>query len=279
MHDSVFRPAAWCGSPVTRRAFGRWLCTGSLLVALGFGPPVAAARRRLPPAAGGAVTGHSPWRELGDTPAATFRAEFDRLGSPMRREADAIRDELAGFSRLYLAMAFMETKYATYQEIIPPSYHNALAVKAGDGSGAWDRYPSFQDGARTWVRRLADPRGPYAGADTLRDLIAIYAPRFDNNKVTRYVATVVDQIGRFPLEPEPEPEPDRKPRPERDPDPAPRRPAAAASVRAADAGDGRPAKKPRSRGEKIARRNRLRLAEQRPAAAEAGDRLPVEDDA
>jgi len=190
-------------TPATRRGALRLLAAtaaGGALAggALAGGEPAAARRRRRE--AGDPVTPSSRWRELGDTPASTFRREFARLGSPMEREAEAIRAELDGFSRLYLAMSFHETKHATYQEIIPASRHNALAVKQTDGSGRWDRYPSFRVGARDWVRRLTDPDGPYAEADTLRDLIEIYAPRFEN-KVRRYLITLVEQIERFPLEP------------------------------------------------------------------------------
>lgn len=123
------------------------------------------------------------------------------MGSPMAREAEAIRGEVDGFSRLFLAMSFHETKHSTASDVIPESYSNALAIKAGNGSGRWARYPTYQAAARIWVRLLTNPDGPYADAVSIRDLISIYAPRFDNNKVTVYVSTIVDQINSYPLTP------------------------------------------------------------------------------
>lgn len=250
--------------PVTRRAVGRCLLVGSVAVGVAPGGAALAARPRDRPAGQAGVTGRSPWRRLGDTSAATFRAEFDRFGSPMLPEAEAIRGEVEGFSRLYLAMAFMETKYATHQESIPAARHNALAIRSAGSAGGWDRYPSFRAGARAWLRLLTAPDGPYAEAETLRELIAIYAPRADKNQVTRYVATVVAQIEGFPLETVRASEPEREREPERQ--------------RRRSSGERESPKK----GSILSRRVRLakeRLAQERLAAGEAGDRVVVEEDA
>jgi hypothetical protein len=233
---------------LSRRAVGRFL-----LASAGGGLLVAADRRGQALAAG-PVTGHTPWRELGDTTAAAFQAEFERLGSPMAREAAAIRSEVDGFSRLFLAMSFHETKHATASDVIPDGHHNALAVKAANGSGNWARYPSYQAAARIWLRLMTAPDGPYADAKTIRDLISIYAPRFDNNKVTVYVRTIVGEINRYPLERE-RPAEDRKERERRPARESEQTPAAPAPTPAADRGpavdyeprDGEP--RPRSAAE------------------------------
>lgn len=183
---------AWPAGPTTRRDAVRLLTTGAgVLIAAG------AAEAAAKPRGGKRITSRSPWRRLGDTSVAAFRAEFDRLGSPMRREADGIRDAVDGYSRLFLAMSFVETKHATFTGVIPVARHNALAVKSGDGSGRWDRYGSFRGGARAWVRLLTDRDGPYAGTVTLLDLIEVYAPRSENN-VKRYLNTLVGELRRYP---------------------------------------------------------------------------------
>jgi hypothetical protein len=182
---------AWLQS-VSRRT---WLggLAGTWLAA----PAVAAGRRRAdhePPAR---VTGRSAWREIGDTTFATFEAEFARFESPMLAEAAAIYRRVRGHSCLYLAMSFHEKKHDTYLEFIPAHFHNAMAMKAADGSGRWRRYPRYEAGAADWVKRLTSPTGPYAHTTTLRQLIMIYAPPFEND-TRHYVRTVAHHINRYP---------------------------------------------------------------------------------
>jgi trans-aconitate methyltransferase len=116
----------------------------------------------------------------------------------MLSESDQIFQRVRGYSRLYLAMSFHEKKHDTYPGIIPVEFHNAMAVRHPSGNGRWMRYPSYAAGARAWVKLLITPDGPYAKTVTLRDLINVYAPSFEND-VERYLEVICDQMNSFPV--------------------------------------------------------------------------------
>jgi hypothetical protein len=189
--------AGLAGSPRSRRALFGALVGSSIAAG-----PVGARRRQVDHTPGGRVHGKTAWREIGDTTLETFESEFARLGSPMLDEAAAIYRRVRGHSALFLAMSFHEKKHDTYLGIIPAHFHNAMAMKADDGSGRWRRYPRYEAGAAAWVKRLISPTGPYAHTVSLRQLIMVYAPPFEND-VRRYVRTVSQQINSYPRLPPP----------------------------------------------------------------------------
>jgi hypothetical protein len=151
------------------------------------------------------ITAETPFRETGDTDQASFRRAIGRSwngrgASPITSAAEEVFAALAtaGFSRLGAAICWHETKNATWpQSPIPAESHNPWAVK-GSGPGGWATYGGYAAAATAWVRHLLDPNGPYAGAGSLRDLVAIYAPAGDGNDVERYLQVICDEVNALP---------------------------------------------------------------------------------
>jgi hypothetical protein len=147
------------------------------------------------------------WRTYGDIPIETFRAELERVNSPMLPDADAIWAATRPHSALALAMMWTEQRYATYKESpIPASYHNplSLAKPTGgnlDGANRWERYGSYVTGALAWKDRITSPtykNGIYANTGTLADLVRVYAPAHDNNDTNLYIDTVQALLQKWP---------------------------------------------------------------------------------
>ncbi len=145
------------------------------------------------------------WRDYGDTTLEAFVSEFGKVNSPMLGEVEAVYEAARPHSRLMLAMAWMEQKYATNSSI-PTKYHNplSLALPAGtpaDGDDRWVRYPDFAAGVAAWKARILSPTykdGVYARTVTLADLIRVYAPPSEND-TNHYVDTVLAKMGTFPV--------------------------------------------------------------------------------
>jgi hypothetical protein len=168
------------------------------------------------------VTRQSPFRALGNTTRQDFATALSRTVTARRNEdliaeAGAIYHVLAplGLTRLGAAMAWTERSNDTNDQYwrppyYPPSHHNLWAMKASDGG--WARYASYEDAAREWAARLLSLNGPYAGATTLAQFIAIYAPSWDGNP-TDYVDRIVAQINALPPLPETTTTPAPQPQP------------------------------------------------------------------
>lgn len=156
----------------------------------------------------------SPWRATGNTTREAFRAALARSAfaapSPMRLEADAIYDALApaGLTRLGAAMSWHETKNFTWTcatasaPCIPEPCRNPWAM-TGRGergqSGRWAVYGSFAAAAAAWVARITDPAGPYAGTESIRQMLEVYAPATDGNNVGLYAEVVMREIDALPV--------------------------------------------------------------------------------
>ena len=149
-----------------------------------------------------AVTGQTPWRELGDVPFGAFERELIAARSPIAPEARACWDTSRPHSALALAMSFVETRWGTYTcetapagaPCVPIGHRNALALKSG---GRFVDFSEWFEGFWLWRGRLTDPAGPYADARTVADLIAVYAPASDGNDEARYVAQVEALLARW----------------------------------------------------------------------------------
>ncbi len=146
----------------------------------------------------------SPWRESGNTDLESFRRAISRSwngqgNSPMAAEAEAVYQTLAkaGLARLGAAMAWHEIKNASWPDSpIPKRTHNAWAMK-GQGPDGWADYPDYATAAADWSQRLLDQNGPYGDTVTLRDLINVYAPSFEND-VNRYLDVICDEMNALP---------------------------------------------------------------------------------
>ena len=115
-------------------------------------------------------------------------------GSPMFPEAAACNAAAGEHSALALAMAWVEQKYGTYQQIIPASFHNPMSLRGG---GGWQQFSSYAEGIAAWRRLLNDSSGPYAGTKTVAELIHVYAPSSDGNDEARYVADIERLVTRY----------------------------------------------------------------------------------
>jgi hypothetical protein len=143
------------------------------------------------------------WREIGDVPLETFRAELERVGSPMAPYAEAIWTATRPHSALALAMSWVEQKHATYPSVIPPDYLNPWSqTKPGssqvDSGNRWMRFGSYQQAAEFWKKRLTSTTGPYKDTVTVEDLIHVYAPSNDGNNEAAYVAAIKAMVGAWP---------------------------------------------------------------------------------
>src|SRR5215218_3084522 len=143
------------------------------------------------------------WRDLGNVPLADFRAELERLASPMAGEAKAIHEAARPHSALCLAMMWVEQKYATLSSI-PTSFRNPLSLAKPDGTpedgdDRWERYESWAAGTKAWRERITSPDykpsdpGVYARTTTLEELIRAYAPPSEN-LTGRYIDQVRERM-------------------------------------------------------------------------------------
>lgn len=142
------------------------------------------------------------WRDYGDMPREAFSAELRRMNSPMLAEADAIYSVVTGYSRLFLAMAYHETKLATVSTVEgfdPRTFKNPVALMF---AGKYEMYPYFSLASWAWRDRLVDNAatykgGVYARTETLEDLIHVYAPASAGNDEARYVAVVKERLAAY----------------------------------------------------------------------------------
>lgn len=168
---------------------------------------------------------NAPYRDIGDTTAEVYAVEFERVNSPMCAEASAIHAAASPHSALFLAMAWIENKYATTGIIIKPEHHNPVSLRpwredpngmppgavglttAPDG-GQFLRFENWAACVREWKRRLFDDPGYkggiYTAASTLGDMLNTYAPPSDVHPVTglpnediAYAEKVGTLLGRF----------------------------------------------------------------------------------
>ena len=173
------------------------------------------------------TTADSEWRLTGDTDLQSFRAAVRRSwtagDSPLGGivEAQSVWDVLRRFGLTRLGAAFLwhESKNGSWncstapqgQPCIPRSNRNPFAMK--NPGGGWAVYDTYAEAAEAWADRLLSPNGPYARTGTLRQLIEVYAPAFEND-VETYVATVAREVDALPeilSSPDPAPNPWPKP--------------------------------------------------------------------
>lgn len=164
------------------------------------------------------------YREIGDTSLITYLSEFTRTQSPMLATAAETHAAAEPMSALFLAQAWLENRYKTTGHIIKPEHNNPVSLRpwssdprglppgatgtitAPDG-GQFLMFASDADCAREWRYRLTNPaykHGIYTTAQTLADMLAIYAPAGDVHPVTGvdnadigYADVVTTMLWRF----------------------------------------------------------------------------------
>ncbi len=141
------------------------------------------------------------WRTYGDMPLTAFEAELTGIASPMSIEAQPVYAAVSGHSRLFLAMAFHETKLATLFTVaaIDASFKNPVALMR---DGAYLSFPTWREAAAEWTSRLITNAatykgGVYAGTTTLEDLISVYAPASAGNNEVQYAKVVRERLSAY----------------------------------------------------------------------------------
>ena len=139
------------------------------------------------------------WRTSGDTTLAAFTAALPASSRLKQRdEVAACYAAASPYSRLCLGMLKAESSYATDFDAVPASMNNPLNLRVR-GQEPFQQFASIADCIREWKDRITSPTYAYKNTQTVRDLVSIYAPGFDNNDVDAYVRTVETVIAALPL--------------------------------------------------------------------------------
>jgi N-acetylmuramoyl-L-alanine amidase len=106
-----------------------------------------------------------------------------------------------GYSRLYLAMAYHETKLGTLFTVdgFDATFKNPVALMQ---DGEYMDFLLWYQAADEWRRRLVDEAatykgGIYATTTTLEDLVAVYAPGSAGNNEARYCQVVRERLAAY----------------------------------------------------------------------------------
>ncbi len=137
------------------------------------------------------------WRVIGDVPLFVWRSELARLDSPMLSEVEEVYEAARPHTALALAMAFVESKYGTQFVRNSPANHNAWNLRRRMAM-PFASFANWAQGAAEWRARLTDPSYAYATTITLQDLVARFAPSWDNNDEEEYVATIRALFATWP---------------------------------------------------------------------------------
>jgi N-acetylmuramoyl-L-alanine amidase CwlA len=135
------------------------------------------------------------WREIGDVPYTTWQSVIRSNGGPAELAGIDGWNAASPHSALALAMLKVESSYATDFDANPASNRNPLNLKKPNGGGyVW--YPNWASGIEGWRERITSPlykSGVYKNTSTIKDLIYVYAPPFDQTKTTTdaYIDTIV----------------------------------------------------------------------------------------
>lgn len=140
------------------------------------------------------------WRNFGDTTRARWDESLRKVNSPILDEGGDAYAAASPHSRLCLAMMWAESQHATDFNQNTKTNRNALNLRPPTGGG-YMAYGSWTEGIKAWRTRITSTEyknGIYKDTTTIRDLIEIYAPSFEND-VNQYVATVEAVINRLPV--------------------------------------------------------------------------------
>ena len=125
----------------------------------------------------------------------------------MAAEADAIYSVVKEHSRLFLAMAFHETKLGTLFTVegFDATFKNPVALMT---AGEYLEFATWAGAASQWIYRLVIGANTYKGGVysrtvTLEDLVHVYAPAAAGNDEARYVTVVEERLAAYGYEEEP----------------------------------------------------------------------------
>lgn len=137
------------------------------------------------------------WRTSGDTTLSAFRALLPPNSEIVKRgEVEAIFYAAQPFTRLMAGMLKAESSFATHFNSVPASMNNPLNLRRR-GEPSFQSFASIADCVDEWRDRIISPTYAYRNTVTVRDLINIYAPSFEND-VDKYVTTVEAVINQLP---------------------------------------------------------------------------------
>jgi hypothetical protein len=152
-----------------------------------------------------------PWRQLGATTRAGWRAWLKKRGSPYLPIADALYDAAKPHHKLFAGMIWAECQAGRDMPINKPESNNPMNHRNVDnpawyyggepGPVGYMHYDSVPDCFRATIKRLTDPaykNGVYQGRDTLYEMISTYAPASDGNDPYNYCDTVLFIASELP---------------------------------------------------------------------------------
>lgn len=137
------------------------------------------------------------WRNLGDTTLEAFRNTLPANSEIVKRgEVEAVYFSAQPHTRLVLGMLKAESSYATHFNSVPATMKNPLNLRRR-GRPEFQAFSSIAACVDEWRDRLTSPTYAYKDTVTVRDLINIYAPSFEND-VDKYVRTVEAVVNELP---------------------------------------------------------------------------------
>lgn len=138
------------------------------------------------------------WRTSGDTTLKAFAFLFPPDSEIARRkEIDAVYWAASPYTRLVAGMLAAESSFATHFNAVPPSMNNPLNMRIR-GKELFQSFPNIAASVNEWRARITSGSYDYKDTVTVRDLVEIYAPSFEND-VDEYVSIVERVINSLPL--------------------------------------------------------------------------------
>jgi hypothetical protein len=142
------------------------------------------------------VTRDTPWRTIGDVPFTTWERVIRSNGGPAQLAGLDAYQAAQPHSALALAMLKQESSYATDFDSNPVANKNPWNLKGIGGINGYVAYDTWPEAAEGWRERITSPtykNGIYHETRTIKDLIYVYAPPYDQTHTTTdgYIDTIV----------------------------------------------------------------------------------------
>lgn len=139
------------------------------------------------------------WRDSGDTTPQAFSASLPANSQiKARNEVEAVYNAVRPYTRLFRGFLQAESSGATDYNTVPASMNNPVNLRVR-GQAPFQRFNSIAECAAEWKARITDPNYAYKNTQTIEDVVAIYAPSYDHNDETQYVATVERVMDALPI--------------------------------------------------------------------------------
>ncbi|RJO63697.1 MAG: N-acetylmuramoyl-L-alanine amidase [Myxococcales bacterium] len=134
------------------------------------------------------------WRDVGNVPYDRWQRAIAAVNGPAGLQSPAAYDAALPHTALCLAMLRVESQYGTAFFRNRPQNRNPLNLRPPDGDG-YLAFASWVAGVHAWRNRLTSATykgGIYARTVTLDDLVAVYAPKSDDNDPVAYADMIRD---------------------------------------------------------------------------------------